>query len=359
MRLMFVYWPYENAGSATDLYNYGRTAKGLGHEVVVYGPKDARLSFDCSLDVGSADAVIFVLEWNLYLHHGGRLNLVRLLASAPRERRIVIDCDGMYNDPVTVEGDCNYLNPAASAWRTEVCDQLSATILQPTYHPLRPNVRPFLFHGYSADWEVPLKIGPKELGMTYVGSNWFRWGPLERVLRAVEPIRDRVGRIALVGPGWGAANYWDPAILPREAFHSDPTYLQKQGVDILPAVHFREVVGAMSKARFNPVIYRPLFAHLRFVTCRTFETFAANTIPLFGFDAESVQEVYGPRAGELILGDRPTEKIADVFDRPDHYLDIVHAVRKHLATHHSYEARLRELVRILNASPTTESGVSR
>jgi hypothetical protein len=139
-------------------------------------------------------------------------------------------------------------------------------------------------------------------------------------------------------------------VLPQGAFHSDPAYLREMGVELVPPVRFREVFEWMSKARFNPVIYRPLFAHLRFVTCRTFETFAANTIPLFGFDAESVREIYGPRAVELVFGDRPTEKITDVFDRPAHYLDIVAEIREHLTAQHSYEARLRELVGILTAN---------
>ena len=57
----------------------------------------------------------------------------------------------------------------------------------------------------------------------------------------------------------------------------------------------------------QPGLYRPLFDHLRLVTCRTFETPAANTIPLFAQDAAFVEEIYGPearRAGAAARSDR-------------------------------------------------------
>lgn len=72
MRLMFVYWREGNAGSAQTILKYTETAKTLGHEVVMYAPEDEQSRFNCSLDAESADAVIFVLEWNMYLHPGGQ-----------------------------------------------------------------------------------------------------------------------------------------------------------------------------------------------------------------------------------------------------------------------------------------------
>jgi len=71
MRLMFVYWRIGNAGSAQDILRYTEAAKTLGHEVVMYAPKEAGSPFECSLDLESADAVILVFEWNLYLFPGG------------------------------------------------------------------------------------------------------------------------------------------------------------------------------------------------------------------------------------------------------------------------------------------------
>jgi hypothetical protein len=97
------------------------------------------------------------------------------------------------------------------------------------------------------------------------------------------------------------------------------------------------------------VLIRPLFHHLDLVTCRTFETPAASTIPLFAQDAEYVRAVYGERASDLVLRDSDTasEQILDVLRRPAEYAEIVHDIRRHLAEKHSYAVRLEELIRII------------
>ena len=38
MKLVFVYWGFENAGSMLDLKGYARAAEAAGHQVTVYGP---------------------------------------------------------------------------------------------------------------------------------------------------------------------------------------------------------------------------------------------------------------------------------------------------------------------------------
>jgi hypothetical protein len=53
---------------------------------------------------------------------------------------------------------------------------------------------------------------------------------------------------------------------------------------------------------------------------------------------------------ELVLGGpRPHEKIADVLSRPGHYADIVAQIREDFGRRHSPEARLTELIRIIEA----------
>ncbi len=363
MRLMFVYWQPSNAGSAQDILRYHEAASKLGHEVLLYAPAEGT-RYHCSLDIGAADAVIFVLEWNLYLPPGGEkkdgmirtglmgighVNVVKLLSRVPRERRVVIDCDGMYNDAIHVGGDFNHPNAEASQRRIALCESLSDKIYQPTLHPLRPNVRPFLFHAYDRAWERPLDFHWKEFGMMYVGSNWFRWRALHRVLRAIERVRSRVGRMGLVGHDWGAMPWWVDSPLREQAYFTDPEYLKGLDVELMPPVTVEEVIPTMSKAVFNPVLIRPLFDHLRLVTCRTFETPAANTIPLFAQSADYVKEIYGSGAADLVLGDNASEQILDVLRRPEHYAGIVLDIRRHLAEHHSYSARLQELVRIVSS----------
>src|SRR5262249_42940337 len=150
-RLMFVYWQPEDAGSAQTIRKYSEVARELGHEVLLYAPEDACESFPCSLNVAAADAVVFVLEWNLYLHPGGskkkrrllrdglmgigRLNVIKLLSRVPRRLRVIIDNDGMYNDMIRVDGDYTHPDPESSRRRIELCDSLADKIYQPTYHP--------------------------------------------------------------------------------------------------------------------------------------------------------------------------------------------------------------------------------
>jgi hypothetical protein len=166
-------------------------------------------------------------------------------------------------------------------------------------------------------------------------------------LRCVESVREQVGRIALVGHDWGAVPWWVESPLREQAYFTDPDYLKQLGVEILPPIPVEQVIATMSRAVFNPVLLRPLFDHLRLVTCRTFETPAANTIPLFAQSAASVREIYGEPAVKLVLGDRPAELIADVLRRPEDYAEVVLGIRRHLAERHSYTARLRELTQII------------
>src|SRR5688572_20557837 len=281
MRLMFVYWRIGNAGSAHAILQYARVAQSLGHEVVMYAPEEPGSPFQCSLDLESADAVVFVFEWNLYQFPGGdkkkgriyrdglmgigHLNVAKLFSRVPRDRRVILDCDGMYNDPIHVGDDFNHPDAEASRRRTELCDSLSDKIFQPTHHPLRPNVRSFLFYAYDPSWERPLDFSDKSYGMIYVGNNWFRWKALHRVLRAIEPIRDQVGRAALVGQDWVAMPWWVPSPLREQAYFTDPDYLKRIGIELRQPIPVEQVIPTMGIATFNPVLTRPTFDYLGLV----------------------------------------------------------------------------------------------
>jgi hypothetical protein len=350
MRLLFVHYVLPDRGSAQDMHHYVRAARSLGHEVAVYGRPAAASPFHYSVDIGAADAVVFIFEWTTHLQYGDALDLVRLAGKVPRRQRIVIDCDGAYNDAISVEGDRNHTDAAASRRWVEVCDSLSDKVFQPTLHPLRPNVRPFFFHAYDPAWEQPLNPRDKEYGMFYVGNNWFRWRGMKRVLQAVALVRDRVGRIGLVGHGWDTPAPWAKPALIQDAYYSDPAYLRQLGVQVFPPVRFDEVIGHMGRGLFSPVVYRPLFDHLQLVTCRTFETPAANTIPLFAQAPAFVAEVYGGDAAELALpAERPEEKVLDLLRRPEHYVEVVRSIRRHFAKKYSYAAQLLRLVEIIES----------
>jgi hypothetical protein len=348
MRLMFFYRVGEDVGSAQTIRNYAQVAKVLGHEVAVYGEPRPGSPVTYSLEVDSADAVVFVVEWYLELHYAGFLNLVRLMSKVPRGRRVVIDDDGAYNDVIQVNGDYNHLDAAGSRARSELFESISDKILQPTFHPLRPNVRTFLFHGYNRALEVPLDFSAKQYGMFYVGNNWFRWRALTRVLEAIRPVRDHIGRIGLAGYGWEEPARWIEPRLREVACYTDPAYLKQFQIEFAGPVPVSEVVGSMGNGIFCPVLLRPVFNHLRLVNPRLFETPAANTIPVFGIDPAYVQEIYGDEAVELVLPEiDPEAKVLDIVKRPKHYAGIVKRMRGRLSEKHSYEVRLRELIDIV------------
>jgi len=62
---------------------------------------------------------------------------------------------------------------------------------------------------------------------------------MHRVLKAIEPVREQVGPIGLVGSGWNSPAPWIHPKLGIDAYYTDPDYLEKLGVEVMPAVHFR------------------------------------------------------------------------------------------------------------------------
>src|SRR5260370_1969292 len=127
--------------------------------------------------------------------------------------------------------------------------------------------------------------------------------------------------------------------MSEDAYHSDPGYLKKLDVEVTPPIRFDQVITSMGNGVFTPVIYRPLFEHLRLVTCRTFETPAANTIPLFSLDPDFVEETYGARARPLSLErDHSEALVLDVLLHPHGYAEIVEDMPRKLREKHSIPA---------------------
>jgi hypothetical protein len=346
---MFVYYAFEDQGSGLVIQGYSEAARSLGHEVIVYGRENPRIPLEYSLDVASADAAVFIFEWTTDLRYGDNLDFARIVSSIPRDRRVIIDGDANYNDVVAVEGDYNHRDAEASRHWINTCDGLADKICQPTLHPRRSDVIPFLFYGYNPQWQRPLDFATKDFGMLYVGHSKFRWGPMARVLRSIEPIRSKVGRIGLVGEGWGSLPWWARWMQIEDTYYSEPEYLRDLDVELLPPVAFSEVPAWMSRAVFNPVLLRPTFRELGLVNPRMFETAAAGTIPIFDLEPDHVADIYGEAGLELILDGDASVRIEEIVSCPRKYAARVERIREHLARHHSHERRMRQLIEILEA----------
>ena len=93
--------------------------------------------------------MVFILEWTADLQEGDVLDWLRMVARFPKRRRVVIDCDGKYNDAISVVGDYNHKSEEQSRRWIQICDALSDKIFQPIYQTLRANVWFPFFYSYS------------------------------------------------------------------------------------------------------------------------------------------------------------------------------------------------------------------
>jgi hypothetical protein len=358
MKLLFISHLARYARAVSTITKYVQVGRALGHEVAVFGERRSEPPVtDFSLDVKSFDYAIFIIYHTEdfpdlpYLAH--------LLDGMPKERRVVIDCTGRYNDTIRIEHDFNHLEKldGHQGWEWEEgIEAISDKILQPTLRPLRSNVRPFLFHAFDAEAVTRTYPSPvdsarawsdsKPFGMVYVGNNWQRWTQMRTFLEAVKPVREELGPICLAGWHWDERPEW--AIqMGLQAVDVDPDLLSRVGVEVQGAVSYEEVIEFVSQGRFCPVFHRPLFNHLGLVTNRTFETFCSDTIPLLMVPDEMVDAVYGEAARPLAPGRDVTGSLRSMIREPQKYWDAVLKTRSHLAEHHSYQQRFKELITIL------------
>ncbi len=362
MKLLLVSKLDRMARGVSTIAKYVQVGKALGHEVAVFGEQSSdEPAIPCTLDVKNFDFVVFaVYETKDF---PDLPYLAQLLDAVPKERRVVIDCSGRYNETIRVEHDFNHLEKLDShqGWEwIEGFQALSDRVLQPTLHPLRNDVRPFLYHAYDPDAVVrPYKTpgeaasswagtggAPKPYGVAYVGHNWQRWSQIRRFLESVEPIKQQLGPICLAGWRWDERPDW-ASELGLAGVDTDPELLARLGVETKYPIPFHEVVGFNSQARFGPIFHRPLFNELGLVTVRTFETFHADTIPVLMLPDKLVDEIYGPAARLLAPGEDIKGRITDMIRKPGLYWDAVLKTREHLAQHHSFQQRFEELIAIL------------
>ena len=364
MKLLFVSKLDRFACAVSTITKYVQTGKALGHEVAVFGEQSSEIPFvSYSLDVRRFDFVIFVVYTPA--DFPDLPYLAQLLDGMPKERRVIIDCYGRYNETIRVEHDFNHLEKidGHQGWEwIEAFQAVSDKIFQPTLTPLRPDVRSFLFHGYdpaavvcrhsspteAAKAWLGTTNGTKPYGVTYVGNNWQRWTQMRRFLEAIEPLKNDLGPICIAGWDWDRRPDW--AIqLGVPGADVDPVLLERLGVERRNAIPFDEVRKFLGQARFTPIFHRPLFNHLGFVTNRTFETFCADTIPLLMLPENLIEAIYGPKAQLLAPGNDLAGRLKDIMRQPEVYWEVVLRTRAHLAEHHSFERRFKELATLLGS----------
>lgn len=347
MKVLFVADRRVDAGSIHAMANYSRVGNKLGHTMAVYGGADPRFGeLHFSTDIAAFDHLVFVFESRLGWISG--LHLARMLPAVPRERRAIIDADGMYNRCTVLAGyDRNHASAQDhSHWRAYY-RELASRIFQPTLAPQEPDVEPLLFYGYAPEAQ---QVGSTEktTDILHVAHNWWRWREVSTaLLPAFEAVRPKLGRIVFLGAWWDRPPAWANDLGLTAAFAVDQERLRKLGVEVRPPVPYHDVVATMSQARINIMTQRPLLRHLRFVTSKYFEIFTANTIPLVMLDPALSELIYGPMGRRLVLHRQIGERLLDVLEHEDRYRGLADEVRDHLRVHHSYERRVMDLVEAL------------
>ncbi len=352
MNILFVMKHRGNAGNTHAVANYIRVAPRYGHTVAMYGDPQPHLpEIKFSRDVRSFDRAAYLFESEIY--RLSRLEEVSMLGAIGKRHRMIFDMDGMYN-PVTRVDDYDFNHATEHErlrWK-EYYETLADVVMKPMLARSNdPRVRPMVFYGYDPALEIKPEAAPaKKFDIMHLGHNWWRWRDIGgKLLPAIEPIRDRIQEIGFIGLWWDGPPAEGTDAGPEAAFQSDPALLKRLRVTTGQSVMYTDVVRTMSTAKINIFTQRPVLHHMKHITLKYFEIFYADTIPLLMLDDDIAREVYGPAARELMLRENIGEKILDALARPDHYRDVVLAVRKHLAANNSYDRRMAELVSAIPA----------
>src|SRR5262245_27420396 len=363
MKLLLVSKISSTSRAVSAIASYVKTGRRLGHDVAILGEQSTEApELPRTLDVKSFDYAVFVVF--MPGDFPDLPYLAQLLDGVPRERRLIIDCCGRYNDTIRVEHDFNHLEllDGHQGWEwVEGFNAVADKIVQPTLRPRRSDVRPFLFYGFDRDaivrgYDTPAAAaeawtgngnGHRPYGINYVGTNWQRWTQVQAMLKSVGPKSDEIGRTRLIGWDWASRPKWAEDLNLR-GVDVDAKMFAEYGVVTENAVPYDQVLARMNEGSFCPVFHRPLFNELGLVTNRTFETFCSDTIPLLMLPDQIVEKIHGSAALRLIPGEDLATRLDDIMHRPEFYWDAVLKTRAHLAAHHSYERRFEEMTAILD-----------
>jgi len=356
MKTLFVGKVDSAAYGVATIERYVRTGRALGHEVAVFGEQRTDLpGIPFSVDVKKFDFAVFLIYQTDDFPDLPYLAL--LLDGIPKDRRLVLDPIGRYNETIRVEHDFNHLERLDGHQGWEWLDAMRAVagrVAQPTLRPKRDDVASFLFYGFDADAVVAPGTIQKRFGLGYVGNNWQRWSQIQSLILAIEPLSAELGKGRIVGWDWKARPEWaiDKSIAGVDV---DTALLERAGFETRDAIEYDKVIASESEHAITPIINRPLFNELGLVTNRMFQTFAADTIPLLMLPDEMVSAVYGDAARPLVSGANVRERVAEALAHPDRFTGPIAAVRAHLAAEHSIRRRFEQLVTLLEHDRAVQS----
>lgn len=345
--------------SVATVHHWLAAGRAAGHDIAVFGEPNPELpELKYTLDVAGIDLALFAVQ--LASDFPDMPHLARLLDGVPREKRVVMDLWGKYNNTIFIEHDFNHLEKFDThlGWEwVDAIGSVAGTIVQPALTPLKKEAGSFLFHGFNPDAvlkphksarEAATAWSKKPYGVMYAGSNWQRWSQISAFLESHGKARTEIGKACLAGWDWAKRPDWaiEQGIM---GIDSDPALLERLQVEVRDGVRFDAIPALLGDAKFVPILHRPLFRHLGFVTNRSFETFHADTIPLLMLPKDFVKAIYGEAALALVPDGDPAALMKDALKRPEHYWDAVLRTRAHLAKHHSYARRLEELAALAKA----------
>ncbi len=329
-----------------DLVFSGYIEKRVAERVKVIGKPDP-LSFDddnsnarwypiTNENSRGIDLFVFYFDHgNFFESEQGEKELERIISITPREKRVVVDADGKYNQTYEYEGDKNHQSEESRKRWFSTFELLSDRIFQPSLKISNQKVRFLPFWGYKE----PIKTRQKKYDVLYLGSNWFR---MERVIKFMDNftnLRSNFPNIAVLGKNWLMPDsYWPEATKQnREFFNNREIELIEYMTD------FGEFTELLSGSRFSPILIRPVLGKMGLITPRMFETFASGTIPILTNDFDYASKIYGDVVQELMLGEDPIKKLEDMSKREEYYNKIAKEIREKLRKEHSFERRLEEL----------------
>src|SRR5207245_1589118 len=189
------------------------------------------------------------------------LRVARVHEAIHRERRAILDADGMHNPLIVIDGyDRNFASePERATWLRHY-ELLADRILQPTTDVRVSGVRAVPFYGY--DLTRRARASSKRLDIVHVGHNWWRGREVSScLLPAIERIRNQIGEVCFVGSWWDHVPAGAVDDNREMAFGIDPERFRRSRIMVRQAVPYTDVITTMSDRRVTVMTQRPLSRH--------------------------------------------------------------------------------------------------